>query len=67
MEYPIKKFALLSADDIVLYVKYFSLDSPESYLGQYEGVTAATSVPEEINVEVGMHWNSETEVFEFIN
>ncbi len=67
MEYPIKKWALLAADDRVLYVKYFSLDSPESYIGQYEGVTAAASVPEEINVEVGMYRNPETEVFEFIN
>jgi hypothetical protein len=64
-QYPIRTYALVGEDNVVKYIKTFSLSSEESWLGNYEGAVQGIATDRfDYPVEIGMTWNSETMNFE---
>ena len=50
---------MISEDQEILFIKNYSLNSPESYLGQYEGVAVAVATSKfDYPVSVGMKWSN---------
>lgn len=60
-QYPIRKYALLDENDVVLYIKEFSLsNAEESWLGNYEGARTGRAVDMfDYPIEIGMKWDGE--------
>jgi hypothetical protein len=63
-QYPIRTYALIDEDNIVKYIKTFSLSDPISYLGNYEGAKQGMAVDMFDNeITVGMKYNSDLNIF----
>ena len=62
---PIRTYALVDENNIVKYIKTFSLSSEESWLGNYEGARQGFAVDMfDYPIEIGMKYNSELNQFE---
>jgi len=59
-QYPIRTYALIDDNNIVKYIKTFSLSSEESWLGNYEGVKQGVATDLfDYEITVGMTWDGE--------